>query len=124
MEKVIDLFELYPLEYDFTGIFLLLSILSTIFILIGIAVKFKLGFDFTILLKEKKKPVRINLKNPKETAYNITFLIHQFSTPYNSKLLKKLERYKYRKEVENLDSETKELIMQFIEYVRRNYGGI
>ncbi|NPA53500.1 MAG: hypothetical protein GXO21_02405 [Aquificae bacterium] len=69
-------------------------------------------------LKKKETQVKINLKNPKETAYTITFLIHKVETPYNEQLLKKLEEYKYKKTVNQLDKETVDLIRKFLEYIK------
>ncbi|WP_456382499.1 hypothetical protein [Persephonella sp.] len=125
MEKIITtLFEPYPLEYNLAGIILFVlggvSLGVLVFLLPKIAFRTP---SLTFNLK-KREETKIDINNPKQTAYQITFLIHKFETPYNSKLLEKLERYKYRKEVESLDSETRELIRQFIEYVRRNYGRV
>lgn len=45
-------------------------------------------------------------------------MIYNYDTPYNQELLKRLEQYKYRKDVKPLDKETVKLIEQFLEYVK------
>ncbi len=124
MERILNLFDTYPLEYKIGEFFVPFVILFSIVFLL--TVSFKILKKVKIIKPEftKKEKIRIDPSNPKETAYRLTFLIHRYDTPYNKQLLKRLERFKYRKKVESLDKETLELISKFMEYMRRNYGGV
>ncbi|WP_456466013.1 hypothetical protein [Persephonella sp.] len=124
MEKILSLFDTYPLEYKlgeffvpFTAGVLILLLVITTFNALKKIKTLKPKFP-------KKEKVRIDPSNTKETAYTLTYLIRRYDTPYNKQLLKRLEKFKYRKEVESFDRETLELISKFMEYMRRNYGGI
>ena len=112
-----DLFEVYPLQVDYVLVFLFFFIPFLFIIGFYIFLKTLKTFPFPIK-KDKKEEIKINLKNPKETAYTITFLIYKTKTPYNTELLKRLEEYKYKKQVNQLDSETVELIKKFLEYIK------
>jgi hypothetical protein len=115
--KIMDLFEVYPLQVNYVLVFLFFFIpflfITGFYILLKTLKRFPLPIK-----KEKKKEIKINLKNPKETAYTITFLIYKTKTPYNTELLKRLEEYKYKKQVNQLDRETVELIKKFLEYIK------
>lgn len=113
-KNIIQLFELYPLEYDFS-IFLYVFVFVTAFFILGFA-SFKLFSK--VKLPSTKKKTDIDFNNPKKTAYIITFMTYKYDTPYNQELIKRLEKHKYRKQVEPLDEETKELIKKFLEYVK------
>ncbi len=115
MEKnIVQLFELYPLEYNFS-VFLYIGVFIVAFFVLGF-VSYRLLSK--IKLPSTKKQIGIDFNNPKETAYVITFMTYKYDTPYNQELIKRLEQYKYRKKVEPLDEETKELIKKFLEYVK------
>ncbi|MDQ7056720.1 MAG: hypothetical protein Q9M89_09835 [Persephonella sp.] len=74
--------------------------------------------NLKLSITERGEKIKIDFRNPKKTAYTITYLIHRYETPYNTELLERLEKHKYRKEVSNFDKETEELIKKFVEYVK------
>ena len=89
-------------------------------------------FYFLILNLKKKKPTlkeitlkrykEIDFKNPKKDAYDITKYANILATNPKSKeikerLLKKLEIYKYKKNVPSFDSEAIALYNLFLEVV-------
>ncbi|WP_096999452.1 hypothetical protein [Persephonella hydrogeniphila] len=124
MEKILSLFETYPLEYDFSQIILILFLTAFFLSVIYFFIKVPLYLKPLKNIKKTEKPFQLNLSNSKETAYRVTFLIHKYSTPYNEELLKRLEKFKYKKDVDELDKDTIDLISKFMEYVRKNNGGI
>ena len=124
MEKILLLFDTYSLEYKIWD-FLIPFFFSILFIFLAV-ITFNLSKKIKLIKPKfpKKEKIRIDPSKSKETAYTLTFLIHRYDTPYNKQLLERLERFKYRKEVESFDKETLELISKFMEYMRRNYGGV
>ncbi len=124
MEKILSLFDTYPLEYKIGEFFAPFIILFSIIFLLAVSLKIIKKVKIIKPKFPKKEKIRIDPSKPKETAYTLTFLIHSYDTPYNKQLLKRLERFKYRKKVESFDKETLELISKFMEYMRRNYGGV
>ena len=116
MERnILQLFEPYSLEYDFS-IFLYIGIAITLLFLVFLII-YRL-FNKLRCFPYSRKKIIIDFNNPKETAYTITYMIHDYNTPYNQELLKRLEQYKYRKDVKPLDKETVKLIEKFLEYVK------
>ncbi len=122
MNDVIQLFETYPLEIDVLKylVYFLLAIFLTVFSVLLFKKSFLLQIKFS--LWRKQETFRFDMKNPKKTAYTLTFLTYRYDTPFNEELLKKLEKYKYRKEVSHFDRDTQELIKKFIEYIRQKDG--
>jgi len=115
--EIFHIFEIYSIQVDYIS--LVSFLLIPIFFILAFFIFFKFLKKIDIFhLKKKETQVKINLKNPKETAYTITFLIHKVETPYNEQLLKKLEEYKYKKTVNQLDKETVDLIRKFLEYIK------
>ncbi len=117
-KKIIDIFHIYPIWIDY---FYILSFVLFPFVFFAfVYLFFKFPFKhLKIPSLKKKEKIEINFKNPKETAYRITFLIQRFETPYNKELLKRLEKYKYRKEVKDLDKKTVSLIKKFLIWIER-----
>ncbi len=118
MEKnITQLFETYPLEVDILGY--LFFLWTVIFMLLFSYVLMR-RFSLKLPAIKRNEKVKIDFSNPKKTAYTVTYLIHKYESPYNRQLLKKLEKYKYRREVSNFDRETKELIKKFIKHINLN----
>ncbi|ACO03783.1 MAG TPA: hypothetical protein DEP48_06020 [Persephonella sp.] len=114
-------FEIYPIVIDFYQIILIISGLVLLLISFYLIIRFLKLPSFELVPRKREEKISINLEDPKGTAYSVTFLIHRYDTPYNEQLLKRLERFKYRKKVDRLDRETVELIEKFIEYIKE-YG--
>ncbi|WP_457621933.1 hypothetical protein [Persephonella sp.] len=114
-------FEIYSIVIDFYPVIVVLSgLIAALILLYYLFKSFRLPV-FNVLQKEKEEKISLDLKDPKKTAYKVTFLIYKYDTPYNDQLLHRLERFKYRKKVEKLDNETVELIKKFIEHIKE-YG--
>ena len=78
--------------------------------------------------KKRKKPTKeelalsnlknIDYKNPKDVAYSFSLNIPFFTNEKNSeeikKILEKLEVYKYKKEIPNMDEELKKSVKKII----------
>jgi len=124
MEKILGLFETYPPEYDLGQVFFVLSAAVLSLFITYLFIKSLPYLKPIKIAKKAEERFQLDLSNPKETAYRITFLIHKYSTPYNKELLERLERFKYRKNVEDLDKDTLDLISKFMEYVRKNNGRV
>ncbi len=118
----LNVFEIYSLHIEFiqTIVFIVLFLVITGFLFFILKNIPTLNFP-KINKKDQRTEIKIHPHDPKKTAYEITFLIHKIETPYNEELLNRLEKFKYRREVENFDPETIELIKRFIEYVKE-YG--
>ncbi|WP_457641733.1 hypothetical protein [Persephonella sp.] len=119
-KEFFSVFDIYTIVIDYLQIFLFLFVSVTLLLTIYTTHRF-LKLPISIKIRRKKEDhIKIDLKNSKETAYTITFLIHRYDTPYNTKLLKNLEKFKYKKHVENLDEETVQLINNFLEHIREH----
>ncbi len=110
----IRVFEVYPIWIEYS---IFLTPVST-FIFLAIVFVFFMYKPF--FKKQRKNSFRFDFSDAKKTAYQITFLTYKYNTPYNKELLKKLEAFKYKKKVGNLDEETLTLIKKFLEYVKKN----
>ncbi len=109
-------FSIYGLYIDYSVFFKLFAFLFFLSVVSYTA--------FSLLKRikpEKKEEIILDLKKTKETAYKITFLLYKYKTPYNRQLLKSLEKYKYRKKVEDFDNETKKIIIDFLRYIKVGY---
>ncbi|MBK3331607.1 hypothetical protein GWK41_00840 [Persephonella atlantica] len=113
-----QLFEAYPLEIDIISYLVYAIVFILVLLLFILSVKKFPYRNIKLYGTSKRKEIKIDLKNPKKTAYTITYLIHNYETPYNRELLKRLEKHKYRKKVSSFDRETVELIKKFVEYVK------
>lgn len=114
-------FEIYSISFDFIQIILFFLGLSVFIISFYFLIRLVKLPSFEFFPEKRRERISINTEDPKKTAYKITFLIHKYDTPYNDQLLKRLERFKYRKKVDKLDRETLELIEKFIEHIKE-YG--
>ncbi len=112
--NILQLFEPYSLEYDFS-VFLYIGGVGILLFLV-VFTSYKL-FNKLRCFPFSRKKIIIDFNNPKEAAYTITYMVHNYDTPYNQELLERLERYKYRKDVRPLDKETIKLIEKFLEYI-------
>ncbi|WP_297455960.1 hypothetical protein [Persephonella sp.] len=112
--NILQLFEPYSLEYDFSVFLYIGGVGILLFLMIFIGYKL---FNKLKYFSYSRKKLIIDFNKPKETAYTITYMIHNYDTPYNQELLERLEQYKYRKDVKPLDEETVKLIEKFLEYV-------
>ncbi len=121
---LLGIFDTYQLEYNGGGIFLFFTAVVSIAVVVFVLFQIKPDIRKILPVRRIREKITLDLNNSKKTAYQITFLIHRYETPYNKELLKKLEKYKYRKDVDSLDEDTVQLIGKFIEYVRSNYGRV
>ncbi len=112
-----DVFDIYSVQLNYEILFL--YIFFILFIPLSVFILFKF-FPFKLVKSLfKREKIKINISDPKDTAYKLTFLIYKIDTPYNEELLKKLEKYKYKKKVVKFDKETLELIEKFLEKAKK-----
>jgi len=106
------------IDYWFIGCVGLIFILFIIFVLFLYKKLKKKNTKKEIL----KKLQNLNFNDPKKTAYEFTFLIRHFLNDDNKKeyekIIKNLEKYKYKKEVPPMSKEDIESIKNFIKEIR------
>ena len=94
--------------------------LNYIFLLIGIVLIIVIAFYLKkyIQIKKEKKELFNLIHNPKKFAYEFTKQSKKFQNKKNSMLLKeiliRLQEYKYKKEVKDIDEETKNMIKRYL----------
>jgi len=126
LDKLKDIKDIVPIN-DNSMVILIAIIFSTIALIIIV----------TYLLKKDKIPPRptkkqllykkiknldLNRDNIKDIVYTITidgalFLDEKNQDLYDN-IQKKVEKFKYKKDIESLDKETKDLIKQFISSIK------
>lgn len=122
LSKLHDIKELEKIPDNSFFIFLALVLLGFIFLLILI-------FFITKLIKNRKKSPRkiyfeilknIDFSNSKKSAYTITKYSRLIASNEREKklaneLIESLEKYKYKKEIENIDDEIKAKFSVFLD---------
>ncbi len=115
--------DIEPLE-QITDFSLYFTLALTIFavVLIYFIVKNLLSKKLSIREITLKKYKDINFENPKQTAYELTKYSNilakgQKAKEIKTRLIKNLEKYKYKKSIPKFDEETKSLYNLFLEVV-------
>ena len=116
---MVKLKDIKPLEeIDFSLLDYLIIAFVIIFLIILFFALIRLFRKKEDILKEKLKEIDFN--NPKKTAYIIGSLrpfLNKEAFNYWEELNKKLERYKYKKEVEAFSEEIKQEINLFLKMI-------
>lgn len=117
-----------PLEVTDYSLFLLIILVSVGLVIVGTLVWFVVKYfrsrKKTNRRKELLKILRhLDYSDPKQCAYTVTKYGYELIRDENSEntfrqLQPKLEPYKYKKEVPQMDEETKQYIRHFIGLVR------
>ncbi len=85
------------------------------FLFLGIIIIF---LKKSLKIKKEKKELFKLINNPKKFAYEFTKKAKKFKNKKNEKLLEeilnRLSNYKYKKEVEQIDEQTKKLVKNYL----------
>ena len=124
MEKLRDIKPLVEIEDYSFYLYLAAIAAATLFVALAVYLLIKL---FTKRKTDRRKELVKELKNvdlssPKEVAYKFTkigkeLVMDESSYKIYTELIKRLARYKYKKEVPDIDKETMEYIKLFLKVV-------
>jgi len=97
-------------HFDYRWLILILAVMLSVFIFFY--------FRKYLQIKKEKKELLNLIDNPKKFAYEFTKKAKKFKNKKNEKLLEeillKLQNYKYKKEVENIDQKTVKMIKNYL----------